>query len=71
MFTRDELDTIIAACDAADKLDRMLCILGLNTSKSVKAHLLLLSEKAQKAAEEMDKAEEAKKKAELESKKEA
>ncbi len=57
MFTRDELDTILAGCDAADRLERILKTLGLDVSATQRAHVLLLKDKAAKLAKEIDDAE--------------
>ena len=58
MFTRDELDTIIAACDAGDRIERIVKVLGLDVPPIQRAHMLLLREKAGKLCVEIDKAAE-------------
>ena len=64
MFTRDELDTIIAACDAADRIERIAKTLGMNAAPKQRAEFLLLQEKAARLAQELDKASADKAKAE-------
>ena len=54
MFTRDELDTILAACDATDKLERMTKLLGMNTFLTVRIQILSLQEKCTLMAQKMD-----------------
>ena len=61
MFTRDELDTIIAACDAGDRIERIVKVLGLDVPPVQRAHMLLLKEKAGNLCVEIDKQTAAKK----------
>ena len=62
MFTRDELGSIIYACEAADRTERIVKILGLDVPQQQRAYILALHAKVITLAKEMDEKEAAEKK---------